>query len=828
MFDYFKKIFNSSHRYLKKIKKKADQIEKLSQEYQKIKNEEFPQKTNKLKKLFKEGYSLDSLLIQAFALAKEASRRVTGLDPYYVQILGAIALHEGQIAEMKTGEGKTLTSVMPAYLNALSGESVHIVTVNEYLAQREAKGIISEIFIFLGLTVGLNIKEYNIEEKQKAYNCDILYTTNSEIGFDYLRDNIEKKESNLLMKRDYNYVIIDEVDSVLIDEARTPLIISSYAKKEKKFYMDANRFAKILKPHHYIIDLEANSIELTEEGIKKGENFFKIPNLYDSNNIVLLHCIKNALKAHFIMNKNKDYLVYKNNVLIIDQFTGRTLEGRQFSDGLHQALEAKEGCIIKEETEIAATITYQNFFRIYKKISGMTGTAKTEEKEFKDIYKIKVIEIPTNKPMIRKDEPDFVFSTLKEKWNALIQDIETRHEKGQPILIGTITVEVSEQISKILKKKRISHEVLNAKNNYKEAEIISKAGQKGSITIATNMAGRGTDIKLGEGVVELGGLAVLGTERHESRRIDNQLRGRAGRQGDPGFSRFFVSGEDDLAQRFGGNKIKKLITLLKNSKDKNENVSSSFLTNFFTNLQKKIESSNFEQRKLILQFDSVLGLQREIIYKQRKDIIRSDNVDKLVFDLIKKIINDEIEYFIDNRINQKDEQKYIKLINYFESLFFDKNTFCLKEFENLNKLDKKLFKEECKKIIQAKLEIILKVYNNDNNNYSDILKNIMLKNIDFHFQRHIFDMNILRKNINFVSYGQQNSLVIYQNEGKKIFNKMIENISLDITRTILRFFSLENKTSIFLDKEQKIKNFSKLSHNNNNKKIVKKRKKPWD
>ncbi|KAB8121946.1 MAG: preprotein translocase subunit [Candidatus Phytoplasma cynodontis] len=808
-FAFFKNFFNSSNRYLKKIKKTAKKIENLSQEYKKMKNEQFVQKTKELKKLFQEGYSLDSLLVESFALAKEASRRVTGLDPYYVQILGAIVLHKGLIAEMKTGEGKTLTSVMPAYLNALSGKSVHIVTVNEYLAQREAKGSIGDIFRFLGLTVGLNIKNSTIEEKQKAYNCDILYTTNSEIGFDYLRDNIETQECNLLMRRDYDYVIIDEVDSILIDEARTPLIISSYAKKEKRFYIDANRFAKVLKPNHYIIDLESDTIELTEEGIKKGEDFFRIPNLYDSNNIILLHCIKNALKANFIMEKNKDYLVSNNQILIIDQFTGRILEGRQFSDGLHQALEAKERCVIKEETEIAATITYQNFFRIYKKISGMTGTAKTEEKEFQDIYKMKVIEIPTNKLMIRKDAPDFIFSTLKEKWDSLIKEVEKRHEKRQPILIGTITVEVSEQISKILKKKRIPHEVLNAKNNYKEAEIIAKAGLKGSITIATNMAGRGTDIKLGEGVAELGGLAVLGTERHEARRIDNQLRGRAGRQGDPGFSRFFVSGEDDLARKFGGNRIQKLIVLLKKSKEKKENISSSFFTNFFTNLQKKIEFSNFEQRKFILQFDSVLGLQREIIYKQRREILTSNDVEKILLILINKNLDKEIDYFLSYKIKVKNSENLIKFIDYFENLFFPQNTFSLKELELIGHLSNNVFREKVKEIFKKKIEKILieqkqNLKNNFlENSFSDIIKKIILQNVDIHFKRHILDMNILRKSMNFVSYGQQNSLVVYQREGQKFFNKMIDNIAFDITRIILKFSPLMNNkfSKLFIKKK---------------------------
>jgi preprotein translocase subunit SecA len=812
IFNFLKKFFNSSKIYLKKIQKTAYEIEKLSKTYEKLKNEDFPKKTEKFKKLYKEGKSLDSLMIKAFALAKEASRRITGLNPYYVQILGAIVLHQGQIAEMKTGEGKTLTSVMPAYLNALSGNGVHIITVNEYLAQREAKGIIGDIFRFLGVSVGLNTKDQNIEEKKKAYNCDILYTTNSEIGFDYLRDNIETNKSNLLMTKEYNFAIIDEVDSILIDEARTPLIISKETKKERKFYMDANRFAKILKTKHYIIDLETKTIELTEEGIKRGEIFFQTKNLYQNSNTILLHCIKNALKAHFVLEKNKDYLVEKNQILIIDQFTGRILEGRQFSDGLHQALEAKEGCTIKEETEIAATITYQNFFRIYKKISGMTGTAKTEENEFKSIYKMKVIEIPTNKLMIRKDEQDVIFATLKEKWEALIKEVEIRHENQQPILIGTVTVEVSEEISKYLKKRKIKHEVLNAKNHFKEAEIIAKAGQKGSITIATNMAGRGTDIRLGEGVSQIGGLAVLGTERHESRRIDNQLRGRAGRQGDPGFSRFFVSGEDELAQNFGGNKIKNLINLLQKYKEQNKPISLKFLTNFFTNLQKKIESSNFEQRKIILQFDSVLGLQREIIYKQRKNILNSFNIQELALKLIIKTLNAQIENFLilNPMKKQNKDEKIIKLIQYLENLFFPKKTFYIENFQNIFSKNNSQFKEEIKKIVKDKINLILnenkeKLTFKEKNYFNDVLRLIMLKTIDSNFQRHISDMNMIRKSINFVGYGQQNSLTIYQQKGQKSFNQMIENISFQITSKILQFSPLTNNLINFLIKKNKEK-----------------------
>ncbi|MDV3195918.1 MAG: preprotein translocase subunit SecA [Candidatus Phytoplasma stylosanthis] len=837
VFGFLKNFFNFSSKYLKKAKIVIDKVENLKDFYAKLPDEDFPKETAKLKKFYQEGASLDSLLVESFALAREACKRVTGLNPYYVQLLGAFVLFKGEIAEMKTGEGKTLTSVMSAYLNALSGKGVHIVTVNEYLAKREAEGLIGNVFRFLGLTVGLNIKEKTFSEKQLAYNCDIMYSTNSELGFDYLRDNIETDLSKILMNREYNYAIIDEVDSILIDEARTPLIISGKSEKKIRFYQDANRFVKTLKEENYLIDLETQTIELTEEGIKKGETFFQINNLYSGENYNLLHCIKNALKAHFLMNKNKDYLVENNKILIIDSFTGRLLQGRQFSDGLHQALEAKEGCSIKEETEIFATITYQNFFRIYKKLSGMTGTAKTEEKEFNIIYNMKVIEIPTNKLMIRKDEPDFVFTTLDSKWKFLIEEIEERHKNKQPILIGTVTVKVSEEISNKLKRRKIPHEVLNAKNHLKEAEIIAKAGQKGSITIATNMAGRGTDIQLGEGVIELGGLAVLGTERHESRRIDNQLRGRAGRQGDPGFSRFFVSAEDDLIKRFGGSKIKKIISLLEKNYDfskSNKPISFKIFTNFFTNLQKKIESSNFDYRKFILQFDSVLGLQREIIYNQRREILRSEKTEELAKKIIFRTLDKKINYFFINKKNKKTIINFLEFIEYFEKLFFPKDILKMEEFEKLLENEKNenlqykiinLLHSKIDNILNQKKEK-LSVY--DQNYYLQFLKIIMLRNIDNYFKRHISDMNILMKSINFMSYGQQNVLIAYQNESLKFFNEMIENISFDITRFILKFaFSKDDL------KENDQHNSLSNNKNNINKNLnkYKKRskliKKPW-
>ncbi|MDO8064063.1 preprotein translocase subunit SecA [Candidatus Phytoplasma bonamiae] len=833
MLGFIKQFRNPSKRYLNKIKKVADKIDQLSNIMSQLKDEDFPKETLKLKQKLKNGMSLDNILVEAFALVREASTRVAKITPYYVQLLGAIVLHKGNIAEMKTGEGKTLTAVMPAYLNALGGDSVHIVTVNEYLARREAEGIIGDIFRFLGLSVGLNLKNKSIQEKKIAYDCDILYSTNSEIGFDYLRDNMESDINNVLMTREYGYVIIDEVDSILIDEARTPLIISNNAQSGLQFYRDADRFAKSLKSEHYLIDLESKTIELTEEGIRKAELFFKINNLYSNQNSFLLHFIKNALKARFIMEKDKDYLIQNHRIVIIDQFTGRALIGRQFSDGLHQALEAKENCIIKAETETSAMITYQNLFRNYKSISGMTGTAKTEEKEFISIYNMKVIQIPTNKKMIREDAPDLIFLTLKEKWKALIEEIKIRHAKKQPILIGTVSVEVSEQISKYLKKNKISHEILNAKNHLKESEIIAKAGQKGAVTIATNMAGRGTDIRLAEGVAELGGLAVLGTERHEVRRIDNQLRGRSGRQGDPGYTKFFVSAEDDLIQRFGSDKISKLVNLLQYSnQQQNNSVSSRFLTNLFTNIQKKIESSNFEYRKFVLKFDSVLQLQRDIIYKQRKEILSSDKIENILCNIINKTLKDKIKIFFHSMQQEKyqklDRKSIIEeLIKYFEINFFSKNILTELDFSVHNQTNLSYSKIES--IILNKARHILELQKqrfvkHDIQQYFNIIRLIMLKNIDIKFQRHMNDMDLLRRSINFLSYGQQNTLIVYQQEGQKFFNRMIENISQDITKIVLKSNFFED-LNFFHDL-----NSIEPTQSNDQPKMKKKKyiKKPWD
>jgi len=584
-----KKWFDPSKKELKEAKKIADQVFALEDKMKALSDEELQAYTPLFKNRYQNGESLDSLMVEAFAVVREASRRVTKLFPYHVQVIGAVAIFHGNIAEMKTGEGKTLTAVMPAYLHALNGEGTHIVTVNEYLARREAEGEIGDLFRFLGLTVGLNVRDITREEKKEAYDCDILYSTNSELGFDYLRDHMVLYAKDMVAQRGLNYAIIDEVDSILIDEARTPLIISGGAKNTNNLYQSADRFAKSLRDEDFEIDIESKSIALTPSGISRAEQVFQLDNLYDLKYVTLVHHINNALRANYIMFRDVDYVVDDNEVLIVDQFTGRILRGRQFTEGLHQALEAKEAVTIKKETVTVATITYQNFFRMYKKLSGMTGTAKTEEDEFREIYNMDVIEIPTNAPVIRNDAPDFLYAKKDDKFKALCDEVEHRHNLGQPILIGTIAVETSEELSWMLKQRRIPHEVLNAKNHAREAEIVLKAGQKGAVTIATNMAGRGTDIKLGEGVVALGGLAVIGSERHESRRIDNQLRGRSGRQGDPGYSRFYLSAEDELMMRFGGETFKSRLEMLERLNKGGEQLESKMFSRFVSSAQKRIE-----------------------------------------------------------------------------------------------------------------------------------------------------------------------------------------------------------------------------------------------
>ncbi|WP_264230016.1 preprotein translocase subunit SecA [Acholeplasma laidlawii] len=791
-------LFDSTKKAVKKYNKVAHKIMALEDTMKAMSDEALKNQTKIFKDRIKNGETLDDILVEAFATVREASKRVTGLTPYFVQLVGGMSIHDGNIAEMRTGEGKTLTAVLPAYLNALNGDGVHIVTVNEYLAKREAEGEIGDLFRFLGLTVGLNIRDLDREGKKAAYACDIMYSTNSELGFDYLRDHMVLYHKDMVAQRGYPYAIIDEVDSILIDEARTPLIISGPAKQTQNLYQQSDRFVKSLSDHEYELDVESNTVELTPEGIAKAESVFNIENLYDLSHVSLLHHINNALKANFTMFRDKEYMVVEGEVLIIDQFTGRVLKGRQFSEGLHQALEAKENVEIKKETVTVATITYQNFFRMYKKLSGMTGTAKTEEDEFIEIYNMSVIEIPTNKPVIREDAKDYFFVTAEEKYQALIEEIKRRHEIGQPILIGTIAVETSEFLSMELRKHRINHEVLNAKNHEREAEIVAKAGQKGAVTIATNMAGRGTDIKLGEGVVELGGLAVLGSEKHDARRIDNQLRGRSGRQGDPGFSRFYLSAEDELMVRRGGDRFRTIIETLQRAQATGEPVTSKMITSLITGAQKRSEGVNSEIRKNVLRYDDVLRVQREIIYAERTSILTKETVEEEVIKFIETIVEAEIDEFIIPHGRNKFEIKDEAIVHHFESFLIPKG---MVKIEDVNEMDEveivNHFKDLAIKLLVSKKEVVPQEV------YNEFLKVIMLRVIDTYWMRHIDAMSELRQGVRLQSYGQQNPLIIYQKEGKRMFDEMRYNISKDIAR-----YAALGRIELNVSREAVVKNTS--------------------
>lgn len=771
----FKKWFDPSRKELKRAKVIVDQVLALEETFKNYSDETLKNNTRNYIERFNNGETLESLMIEAFANVKEASTRVLGLTPYPVQIMGAFAIFNGNIAEMKTGEGKTLTAVLPAYLSALNGEGVHIVTVNEYLAKREAEGEIGDLFRFLGLTVGLNLRELTQEQKQAAYDCDILYSTNSELGFDYLRDHMVPYAKMMVAQRGLNFAIIDEVDSILIDEARTPLIISGGEKHNQNLYMSADKFAKSLRDDEFEIDIETKTIELTPVGVERAEKVFQLENLYDLKNVSLVHHINNALRANHIMARNVEYMVQNNEVLIIDQFTGRIMAGRQFSEGLHQALEAKENVTIKKETITVATITYQNFFRMYKKLSGMTGTAKTEEQEFRDIYNMNVIEIPTNKPIVRIDANDYLFATLEEKYEALIKEVKERHETGQPILLGTVSVETSELLSSMLRKERIVHEVLNAKNHEREAEIVAKAGLKGSVTIATNMAGRGTDIKLGEGVVELGGLAVIGSERHESRRIDNQLRGRSGRQGDPGFSRFYLSAEDELLERFGGETFKRRVQMIQNLNKSDEPLSFKIFSNFIAGAQKRIEANNYDNRKNVLKYDDVIRRHREVIYKERREILTFESVEPQVLQNINKVVSGIVNENFDGPSSLE------KLYEHLDGKIYRQNYIDKETFLNFKTLEEVLEFLD----VKAKEELADKRSNVPDEIYEEALKSIMLRIIDTNWMRHIDQMSALRQSASLQAYGQQNPLVIYQKEGYEMFNTMVANISREITRYAL-------------------------------------------
>ncbi len=773
--ELLRKLFDHEYKELKRFQKLADEIDALDESMQKLSDQELKKKTEEFKERLGNKETVDDLVVEAFAVAREACFRVIGEKPYYVQLLGALAIHFGNIAEMKTGEGKTLTSVLPAYLNALTGQGVHIITVNEYLADRDAHWM-GKIHEFLGLTVGINLRDMTPQEKQQQYACDILYSTNNEIGFDYLRDNmVIRKEDRV--QRGLNFAIIDEVDSVLIDEARTPLIISGGEMKSANLYIDADRFAKSLTKEEYIYDEKTKNVSLSEEGVQKAEKRFGLDNLYDVGNTELVHYINQALRANYSMKNDVDYVVQDGKVVIVDQFTGRLMHGRAYSDGLHQAIEAKEGVEIQQETKTLATITFQNLFRMYKKLSGMTGTAKTEEEEFRNIYNMYVIEIPTNKPVIRIDNPDLMYATKAGKYRAIVNEIETRYKQGQPVLVGTIAIETSELISSLLKQKHIPHEVLNAKNHAREAEIISKIGLGKSVTIATNMAGRGTDIKLSDEIRELGGLCVIGTERHESRRIDNQLRGRSGRQGDPGFTQFYVSMEDELMVRFGTDRIKVMMQNLGFSED--QAIKSKTFTKALSSAQARVEGNNFDIRKQLLQYDDVMNNQREIMYGRRNEILDGESIHNTVLETFRNHISDLVNSHIypEGRLTNDD----IKDIVEFTNENFLKKDMKKEEIDNktpdeiITIITEKLVKEYEAKLKEVPQEI-----------QDEFEKAISLNIIDHHWTEHINTLSHLREGIYLRGYAQEDPLRAYTMEGFDLFDKMMQNIDRDITIMLVR------------------------------------------
>ncbi len=773
-------LFHSDARRLKEIEKKIRPVEALAEKYAAMSDEELKAQTPKLRERLAAGETLDDILPEAFATAREACKRVIGEYPYHVQLLGAAVMQGGDIAEMKTGEGKTLTSVMAVYLNALAGQGVHVVTVNEYLSERDSQWM-GEIHRWLGLTVGLNLRQLTPAQKRAAYNCDITYTTNSELGFDYLRDNMVTRAADRV-QRGLNFALVDEVDSILIDESRTPLIISGGMKQTANLYLQADRFVKRLKEQKregddivqegdYEIDVKGRTVQLSEQGVAKAEKAFRIDNLYNLEHAQLLHRIVQALKANYIMARDIEYVVDHENdeIDIVDPNTGRLMKGREWSDGLHQAVCAKEGISIKQETTVLATITYQNFFRLYNKLAGMTGTAKTEEEEFHEIYNMLVYEIPTNRPVARIDDPDAVYGTKKAKFDALVEEVIARHEKGQPVLVGTIAVETSELISEMLKKKKIPHEVLNAKNNAREAEIIAKAGQKGAVTIATNMAGRGTDIKLGEGVRELGGLCVLGSERHESRRIDNQLRGRSGRQGDPGESRFYVSVQDDLMVRFGSERMEGLFAKLGD-----EAIESKTITKSITSAQKRVEGVNFDARKTLLQYDDVLRQQREIMYEQRNYILDHSDVHPVIRDMFQRVISDTVAANVDMESRNSD-LLVDDLLNSLQKLGFE-------DLLSANEIAGKSSEEASQLIFDKAWAYYEEKIDPVREKIRQFEKDMSLRVIDRAWVNHIDTMSKLRDGIGLRSYAQNNPLQEYVTEGYQLFESMMHDIAQEIVR----------------------------------------------
>ena len=778
MANILRTIIENDKGELRKLEKMANKVIAYSDQMAALSDEELKAKTDEFKQRYQNGESLDDLLYEAFAVVREGAKRVLGLYPYPVQIMGGIVLHHGDVPEMRTGEGKTLTATMPVYLNALAGEGVHVVTVNEYLTERDATEM-GELYSWLGLSVGINLAAKSPAEKREAYACDITYSTNSEIGFDYLRDNMVVRAENMV-QRPLNYALVDEVDSILIDEARTPLIVSGPVSSEtNQLYHMADSFVKSLNKDDYIIDVPSKTIGLSDSGIDKAESYFKLDNLYDIENVALTHFIDNALRANYIMILDIDYVVSEEQeILIVDQFTGRTMEGRRYSDGLHQAIEAKEGVPVQDETKTSASITYQNLFRMYKKLSGMTGTAKTEEEEFRETYNIRVIPIPTNRPIARIDHEDLLYPSLESNFKAVVEDVKERHLKGQPVLVGTVAVETSDYLSKKLVAAGIPHEVLNAKNHYREAQIIMNAGQRGAVTIATNMAGRGTDIKLGEGVRELGGLCVIGTERHESRRIDNQLRGRSGRQGDPGESQFYLSLEDELMRRFGSERIKAVLDRFKLSEEESV-IKSKMFTRQVEAAQKRVEGNNYDTRKQVLQYDDVMREQREIIYAERHDVITANR------DLAPEIhamIKRTIDRFVDGNSRAPQEEKLDSILYFAKYNLVPEESISLSDLQGLSD-------EE----IKANLyERALEVYNNqiaklrDEEAVREFQKVLILRVVDNKWTDHIDALDQLRNAVGLRGYAQNNPVVEYQSESFRMFNDMIGSIEFDVTRLMMK------------------------------------------
>lgn len=777
--NFLKKIIESDKRELKRLEKIADQIESYATAMEQLTDDQLKDKTNEFKERYQKGETLDELLPEAFATVREAARRVLGLYPYRVQMMGGVVLHDGNISEMKTGEGKTLTATMPVYLNAISGEGVHVVTVNEYLATRDASEM-GELYNFLGLSVGLNLNSRSTDEKRAAYACDITYSTNNELGFDYLRDNMVVYKEQMV-QRPLNFAVVDEVDSILIDEARTPLIISGQAEKSTALYNRADSFIKRLtEEEDYKIDVQSKTIALTEQGISKAEETFGLENLYDVDNTALTHHLDNALRANYIMLRDIDYVVQEGKVMIVDQFTGRIMDGRRYSDGLHQAIEAKEGVEIEDETKTMANITFQNYFRMYKKLAGMTGTAKTEEEEFREIYNMEVIQIPTNRPIQRDDRPDLLYPTMESKFKAVVADIKERHRKGQPVLVGTVAVETSEYLSQLLNKEKIPHEVLNAKNHFKEAEIILNAGQKGAVTIATNMAGRGTDIKLGFGVVELGGLAVIGTERHESRRIDNQLRGRSGRQGDPGVTQFYLSLEDDLMRRFGSDRVKALLEKMK-VEEEDAVIQSKMLSKQVEGAQRRVEGNNYDTRKNILQYDDVMREQREVIYGQRYQIISAEeDLTPVLMSMMERTIHRNVADH--TQLEETKDWNLEGIVDFAHACLLPENALSVEELTGKTREEiESLLMDKTKELYQEKITHL-----NGSEQLLEFQKVVILRVVDTKWTDHIDAMDQLRESIGLRAYGQNNPLVEYQQEGYEMFNAMVAMIDYDVTRLFMK------------------------------------------